>query len=558
MTCRRAMLFFSLAISASACGPSPEIAGGDTGTPGHDAATTACAADPDCDDGMFCNGVERCAPTMAGADARGCAAASTPPCAAASCDEAMDRCSTGCPTPDADGDGARSAACGGGDCDDADPDRFPGHTEVCDTLGHDEDCDPGTYGVRDADGDGAPDATCCNTGADAVVHCGDDCDDARAGVHPSAPEVCDARDNDCDMAVDELVIPTWYEDADGDGYGSDAVDAATTMACMRPLGYSDTHDDCDDRAAAGGDLGGARAHPGGVETCDAAMLDEDCNGTPNDPPEGCACMVGDPPRSCLLGGVCAAGNETCMGGTWGMCSIMPTAEVCDGVRDEDCDGHVDEGVRTSCYVDADGDGYATLDSLPSEICRVSTPDRAGPPFYGCPVGYTGLAPTTRTDADCDDVTVGSRAFATCYRDCDADGWGIDPAVYFCEGATGECLAPAGGCPGGQWVRRTGDCVPTVATAYPGQSAFFTTYNCCGALGGWDYDCSGAIEMQDARAGVDCQPDGAGGCIWSVGWYGTTAPACGVMGYYQTGCEPYWDIDRWDCMSVGATQMMGCH
>ncbi len=55
---------------------------------------------------------------------------------------------------DADGDGVESVACGGADCDDKDPNRYPGNTEICDARGHDEDCDPRTVGSRDLDGDG--------------------------------------------------------------------------------------------------------------------------------------------------------------------------------------------------------------------------------------------------------------------------------------------------------------------------------------------------------------------------------------------------------------------
>ena len=69
---------------------------------------------------------------------------------------------------------------------------------ACDAEDRDEDCDPATFGEVDADGDGAFDAACCNG-----TVCGDDCDDTRASVNRSAGEVCDARDEDCDGAIDE-------------------------------------------------------------------------------------------------------------------------------------------------------------------------------------------------------------------------------------------------------------------------------------------------------------------------------------------------------------------
>lgn len=91
--------------------------------------------------------------------------------------------------PDQDGDGHDSLAFGGDDCDDDDVNRFPGNTEICDAEHHDEDCDPATFGMRDADGDGYPDARCCNSSREGHFTCGTDCDDGNAVIHPDA-QVC--------------------------------------------------------------------------------------------------------------------------------------------------------------------------------------------------------------------------------------------------------------------------------------------------------------------------------------------------------------------------------
>ncbi|MCP5060689.1 MAG: hypothetical protein GY937_28665 [bacterium] len=123
-----------------------------------------CTSHYECGDGVFCNGEERCNPNLGSADERGCAPARQPACPEdETCDEANDRCLSGCDLiSDEDGDGHDSRACGGDDCDDQDGDRFPGNTETCDEDGHDDDCDTTTYGDRDLDGDGHVDARCWN------------------------------------------------------------------------------------------------------------------------------------------------------------------------------------------------------------------------------------------------------------------------------------------------------------------------------------------------------------------------------------------------------------
>jgi hypothetical protein len=117
------------------------------------------------------------APTDAATDAGRDAGADAAP-ADAGTDAALTDADTPC--PDADGDGATSAACGGDDCDDARADVNPRATETC-NAGVDDDCD----GLADAD-DGACvpcapgfsgfDGAC--TDVDECAAASDDCDDA--------------------------------------------------------------------------------------------------------------------------------------------------------------------------------------------------------------------------------------------------------------------------------------------------------------------------------------------------------------------------------------------
>lgn len=150
---------------------------------------SACTSDLECSDGVFCNGIERCT----GASPGYCVAG-TPPCGAGQrCNEEDDRCETSCVDPDHDGDGHRSMRCGGDDCDDRDPTRYPGRQEICDPAGVDEDCDPITVGHRDDDRDGEDDIRCTNREANGTLHRGPDYDDTNPAVRVGSM-ICDGPD----------------------------------------------------------------------------------------------------------------------------------------------------------------------------------------------------------------------------------------------------------------------------------------------------------------------------------------------------------------------------
>lgn len=93
-----------------------------------------------------------------------------------------------------------------------------------------------------------------------------------------AEEVCDGVDNDCDGDVDEAVMVTWYDDLDGDGYGT----GAAQSGCEAPEGSAAAAEDCDDANAA--------VNPEAKEHC-ADGMDDDCDGETDETCSGCTTTV---------------------------------------------------------------------------------------------------------------------------------------------------------------------------------------------------------------------------------------------------------------------------
>ena len=246
-----------------------------------------------------------------------------------------------------------------GDCADDDPAVHPGSPEICNH--EDDNCDetadeglPLYVYFFDADGDGYGDPL--EPGADCGLFDGwvenaMDCDDGDAEQNPAGVEACNYEDDDCNGAVDDgddaygdPVRPTYYWDADGDGWGLVSVthrDSCTLTDANQGVSggeWVDQQGDCDDENAA--------LHPDAAETCDG--LDNDCDGAVDE-------EVCDDDPSDNDGDGYTEGDGDCDDSHW---TVYPGApELSDGL-DNDCDGETDEDTQ---FQDQDGDGYSPMD-----------------------------------------------------------------------------------------------------------------------------------------------------------------------------------------------------
>ncbi len=311
-----------------------------------------------------------------------------------------------------------------------------------DTTTPDETGVPATDSAApaDNDGDGSPE--------------GEDCDDGDPAVNPSAAELCDGLDNNCDGETDEGVKTTSYADADGDGYGDDTTAAES---CEVPEGSSTLGGDCDDADPA--------YNPGASETECEDPNDYNCDGS-----VGYADNDGDGFAAC----------QECDDNDF---AVNPNAvEVCDE-RDNNCDGAIDEGVTTTSYADTDADGFGDADY---DIAACEVPAGYVTDATDCDDGDVAVNPAAQEicdsrDNDCDslidddDDSVDLSTGATSYADADGDGYG-DAAA-----ATLSCATPSGA------VSNAEDCDDGDAAVSPAATEI------CDGL---DNDCDSAADDDD--------------------------------------------------------------
>ena len=190
--------------------------------------------------------------------------------------------------------------------------RDPGYTTVLSTIEVIGPYDTATIPVS-----AAFDLDLDDDGFLAPAAGGSDCDDEDGGAYPSADEVCNDRDDDCDGQVDNAALDqqAWFGDRDGDGFGSpDEV----VVACDRPMGFVMAGGDCDD--------GDQAVHPGATEVFYDGV-DQDCAGTSDFDRDG------DGYDHVVFGGSDCRDQDA---------DIHPDAAEADDLVDQDCDGLVDE------------------------------------------------------------------------------------------------------------------------------------------------------------------------------------------------------------------------
>ncbi len=436
---------------------------------------------------------------------------------------------------DADGDGVPACE----DCDDANAAINPSATELCD--GVDNNCDGTvdentaadvTTWYADVDGDGTGDPTTTYTSCSApagFIADSSDCDDSNSAVNPSATEVCDGIDNNCDGAIDETGASggsTWYTDADGDTYGDPA---SPVTACTQPSGTVSDDTDCDDTQSL--------SHPGATEFCDGK--DNDCNGLVDDGATDFSTFYADADGD---GFGTAETSESACTAPAGFVSdssdcddtaaaVNPAAtEVCNGV-DDDCDGTVDVGAvdMITWYQDGDSDGYggvfteASCEQPAGYVNNSDDCDDANAAAYpGNPETCDGV------DNDCNGTVDDNATDATTYyQDSDGDTHGNAAATL------ASCSIPAG------YVSSSDDCNDASNVSFPGAPEI------CDGL---DNNCNSVVDdfATDATTWyLDADGDGYGNAS-------TTMSSCSMPAGYVANSTDCNDAD--DTVHPGAAEV----
>jgi hypothetical protein len=333
-------------------------------------------------------------------------------------------------TLDADADGFNALD----DCDDSNPNIYPGADELCDEL--DNDCDTfideeepvgAVTWYADVDQDGFGDSENIQIACvqpEGFISDNRDCNDSNVLIYPDAPEYCDLVDNDCDEVIDEdsaLDAQIFFRDIDEDGFGNPFI---SDRRCSEGDGYVVNDLDCND--------GDEAINPNAVEVCD--LIDNDCDSMVDDQDNSVTDAfewwldedldgfgTGSPVLACVIPAFNAVMADGDCDDT--QSSIHPDAtEWCGDLIDNDCDSLIDvadsDAQEVVWYADVDLDGFGD----PAVV-------------LGLNCSAPGVASPFPEDCDDSDPTINPLVVETWYdgidQDCagdndfDADGDGFD-------------------------------------------------------------------------------------------------------------------------------------
>jgi hypothetical protein len=296
------------------------------------------------------------------------------------------------------------------DCDDSNAGINPGAIELAsDSI--DANCDGAETCYVDYDNDGfrsmttdtvdSIDSDCDDPGEGSEFEPATDCDDEDASIYPNANEaVADGIDQDCDGG--EMC----YMDSDADGYrGSDGATSASADLDCSDFGEADatmTDSDCDDLNATINQDAMETVADGIDQNCDSieeCWVDADSDGYRE---------IGDSTVESVdldcddIGEGSADEAATDCDDT--VSYAYPGAtELVGDEADQDCDG------TEICYVDEDGDGYRTLETVQSLDADCTDPTEASidMPAGDCNDSAAGINPGAEeipgdgADQDCD-------------------------------------------------------------------------------------------------------------------------------------------------------------